>query len=721
MMFPRGVTGNYSMGELSSKWLVGAISIIGSRPELLERIFGSEYNANWQETGCLVVQIFKDYCWQEILVDTTLPGDIAASNLELWAGLLEKAFAKVMGGYEVVQETFARNGIKAFEKVMVELTGGCVESYDSRIEWSILKKRFQSGALVTCALLLPAGEEEVSSGILPNHPYSVLDVLDEGLPDSLRLVRLRNPWNSDWTGQFSSTDHTSWNKYTELRDTLQQSDGTFWMPYKFFIQHFNHFSVNRLFPRDYYQYHLEGIWDEQKGYLVTDVEFCGNPQYRLSITKPTTLFISLCQLEKKMTDINLILFRSKGQSYLWEFTGEPIAQPVEQSEPQREMNLEVVVNPEEHGTHFILVVYQNTQKPDCPKPYCLRVFANNPANVEQAPKPFCYRFPVEFTKNNSAGKRQKQDPNKPGAILDNTQWCRNPQIFLALKKPSNLKICLERIVGRRKQADVQIGGTVCRLFPSSQPDRGLGPVKKGRLPQQSSQVADLLGEKILRRKLQILPNDWLKEAPYADDATSVTVNVSPAQGPIVIIPSLSEEGLVGNSQLTIYSDKELHQAIRLPEQFHPTLCSEWTPDAAGGCHIYYAPYEPPKTATWGKNPRMYLSMKGRSQQTCVTLARCERQWRQQIAKDAVGCMLGFYIMKLQHDAHRNEVTSRELVVAETTFCPSHEVTLESVALEAENYVIMPCTYDPGKVGEYILYVTSDTKFDLSDMPPEMDE
>ncbi len=43
-----------------------------------------------------------------------------------------------------------------------------------------------------------------NQGILFNHAYSVIDVREV---DSLKLIRLRNPWgHGEWTGDFSDDD-----------------------------------------------------------------------------------------------------------------------------------------------------------------------------------------------------------------------------------------------------------------------------------------------------------------------------------------------------------------------------------------------------------------------------------------------------------------------------------------------------------------------------------
>lgn len=108
-----------------------------------------------------------------------------------------------------------------------------------------------------------------------------------------------------------------------------------------------------------------------------------------------------------------------------------------------------------------------------------------------------------------------------------------------------------------------------------------------------------------------------------------------------------------------------------------------------------------KTATWVKNPRYHLVVHSRTR-VHITLGRIERGWRSQLAKDQVGCMLGLYIC-------HGEI-SREFVLAETTFVPGHEVSLEATldACSADQpYLLVPCTYEPGKVGEFMLRITAD--------------
>lgn len=191
------------------------------------------------------------------------------------------------------------------------------------------------------------------------------------------------------------------------------------------------------------------------------------------------------------------------------------------------------------------------------------------------------------------------------------------------------------------------------------------------------------------------------------------VTISPQHGPIVVVPSLSEEAIAGQFTLSVFSDKRLGGAVMLDDSMNSFLVGQWTPETGGGCHLYSAPFEVTKAGqTWAKNPRYTLVVHQRMR-IHITLGRIERSWRSQLAKDAVGCMLGLYIC-------HGDIT-RDDVLAETTFVPGHEVSLETTldACSPEHpYLLVPCTYEPGKVGEFMLRITSDeASFEVSEAGP----
>lgn len=690
--------------------------------------------------------------------------------------------AKYMGSYEALHE----GGNLA--DALVDLTGGSVESFDlgsqhirglvsSGEMWHFVRNWFVTGCLLACIIEDEdgTGVDEHAEGILPNLAYGILDVTEV---DGLQMVRIRNPWGeSEWKGPFADHDQM-WNKHPELKEKLRYEfgpDGTWWMRFEDWVTTFRKLHVCRLFPASYQQHILSSVWSEltaagapqtleqrsaapkpgeeannpdipagaamnrtwksEDGKLGPaadpDSRWFNNPQFRIHLknaSKPVTLFVSLMQSEQNSHYLptNLMLLRAKPSGRLWDCVEQDLLSTAVESQlgtPIRETTFELVLHPGETGQNYVLVAYIDQAKPDpsIKSRFYVRVFASEPIGVEALPPPIAESFAGEWSQSSSGGRRTK-------GRMESSNWCRNPQIFLNFRKPTAMKIVLERRVGKKRYQTQEItaGFTVTRLNSSAE----VQDVQKShRNKPQATNTATGFGttvggikppEQVLpelidpRRKLQVLPSDWVRDTSYGlEDVACMFLAVTPEQGPLVVVPSLSDENAAGQFNLSVFSDRPLRDAMMLDERRDKVLVGNWTADTGGGCHLYLQPFEQAKAATWRNNPRFALVVPQRAQ-VHITLARCERPWRQQIAKDAVGCMLGFYVLS-QTAGVGEEGLSRENVVAETTFVPSHEVSLDITLAPctADNpYLVVPCTYEPGKVGEFMLRVCSGGQFEF---------
>ena len=149
-IFPsRKPVGDILPGSLSSSMLLAAFAIVGTRAELLARIFGNDYNAHYRESGLLVLELYRSYAWSEVVLDICLPTDILLKNPETWGCYLEKAFAKTLGGYARLAKAY--EGARGYEKAVAELTGGVIEPCGSvaGLEWGVFKKKCESGNLLS--------------------------------------------------------------------------------------------------------------------------------------------------------------------------------------------------------------------------------------------------------------------------------------------------------------------------------------------------------------------------------------------------------------------------------------------------------------------------------------------------------------------------------------------------------------------------------------------
>ena len=118
-IFDRGICPNdVEQGQLGDCWLmcsIAAISSVGEREHntdalVRDVIIESESNA---ATGLYVVKLCKDGKWQKIQLDDYFPcqpkgGPLYAhaSGPEIWAMLLEKAYAKYHGSYVTIRSGF---------------------------------------------------------------------------------------------------------------------------------------------------------------------------------------------------------------------------------------------------------------------------------------------------------------------------------------------------------------------------------------------------------------------------------------------------------------------------------------------------------------------------------------------------------------------------------------------------------------------------------------
>jgi calpain-15 len=129
-------------GSLKDGWLLCAIACLAERPALVERLFVTkEYNQN----GIYELRLFKNGELRRVIVDDYFPcfpngGPMfsRSNGNELWVLLLEKAYAKVHGGYKTLT-----GGLP--HEAMMDLTGCPAMSLSFKEEK--VQQMFNSGKL----------------------------------------------------------------------------------------------------------------------------------------------------------------------------------------------------------------------------------------------------------------------------------------------------------------------------------------------------------------------------------------------------------------------------------------------------------------------------------------------------------------------------------------------------------------------------------------------
>ncbi|XP_042863853.1 calpain-B-like isoform X2 [Penaeus japonicus] len=186
-MFIEGATRfDIQQGELGDCWLLAAVSNLTQNPRLFHVVVPRDQGFTHMYAGIFHFKFWQYGRWEEVVIDDMLPtyhGQLvfmhSKTDNEFWCALLEKAYAKLYGGYEAL-----RGG--NINESMVDLTGGVVEMVDLRNPpsnlFSVMKKAYRRAALMGCAIE-PDHPQVQSESILPNglivrHAYSITRVTE---------------------------------------------------------------------------------------------------------------------------------------------------------------------------------------------------------------------------------------------------------------------------------------------------------------------------------------------------------------------------------------------------------------------------------------------------------------------------------------------------------------------------------------------------------------
>lgn len=96
------------------------------------------------------------------------------------------------------------------------------------------------------------------------------------------------------------------------------------------------------------------------------------------------------------------------------------------------------------------------------RPFFLRVFTSEHTDLVELPRTIEQKFECTWGVMTAGGKRV-YDNGK-----ENQFWCRNPQYFLNITKPSHLKFILRKKGGKRFRG-INLGLTVTKAQPPTSP------------------------------------------------------------------------------------------------------------------------------------------------------------------------------------------------------------------------------------------------------------
>lgn len=262
-----------AQGALGDCWLLAALSSLAEHPNAIRRCFvqlersvRGKYSVRMYDAGKKL--------WQVVLVDDRIPTNggkpvfAVPQGGEVWAVIMEKAFAKFFGSYgslngghgiwawqaltgdDVFRVELDRKAAQWERWELVPAKPGAsrrdVGFRDSGQRFSHedifrLVQRYDERRAVMAASISNKGEAKRQDGLVAGHLYSLLQAKKVG---DTAVLQLRNPWGSwEWKGAWSDRSKEYKDNAGLLSGGKPKDDGSFWMSFKDFATIFDHIDI----------------------------------------------------------------------------------------------------------------------------------------------------------------------------------------------------------------------------------------------------------------------------------------------------------------------------------------------------------------------------------------------------------------------------------------------------------------------------------------------
>ncbi|RUS32309.1 LOW QUALITY PROTEIN: hypothetical protein BC938DRAFT_475762 [Jimgerdemannia flammicorona] len=320
---------------------------------------------------------------------------------ELWPSIIEKAYMKLMGGYDFPgSKNFVRDNV-----------------------WKrLLAGQKYGDALITIATGELTDADADAIGLVPTHAYAVLDIRETL---GRRFLQVKNPWSHKrWTGPFSHMDAASWTPELmraldyDYRTAAQKDDGIFWIDFDSMCANFDSIHMNwspELFKYKSSIHSSYCLWTELPGHIQTMAIEYGpkerryNPQFSLEVTvndpKPAAVWLLLSKhitiKEENKDYITLHLYAGTNGERVF-YPGNPMKE-VRFNAPQGTSRYTIVVSQHEklRSLNFTL------------RAYCMSAF-----NLMEVPKKYSFeqKIPGQWTEQTAGGNTSN------ATYMNNPQW-----------------------------------------------------------------------------------------------------------------------------------------------------------------------------------------------------------------------------------------------------------------------------------------------------------
>lgn len=411
--------------------------------------------------GKYMIKLHLNGVTRKVIIDDYLPinrhGQLlcsySANKSEFWISLLEKAYMKVMGGYDFPgsNSNIDLHALTGWipERVAIRPKDA---DFNKQSLFNILETRMAKGdVLVTVATGEMSDSEAERTGLVATHAYAVLNVRTV---NGVRLLQLKNPWSHlRWRGNYSELDMRHWTRelQTELNydphSAAQFDNGVFWIDYDSICAFYDVFYLNwnpELFK---YTYCLHAEWKAGMG-PTRDVYTIGaNPQFELDISNEATgaVWILLTRHIMDIEDfkenreyITVLVYKNNGKRVYYPMDPPPYIDGVRINSPH--YLCKIILTPNS-CRKFTLVISQYEKTATIY--YSLRAYATCPFGLKKIEEPYRYKKEIsgewKGATAGGCGNHQATYRNNPKCKLE-ISGATESKILVELKGPKQYQV-----------------------------------------------------------------------------------------------------------------------------------------------------------------------------------------------------------------------------------------------------------------------------------------
>ena len=275
-------------GQYKDCFLISCLIQLTKHLDKIKELFVEPVNI---ESGCACLR-FK--CMDKpfyIIVDTLVPsngtnllyGRPATKTDSCWFCLVEKAYAKLMGGWEML----GGNSGDAMNVMFSCFSKTEKLKQIKKQPWERISEYLKETDIVFAAIT--TNEQCTQVGLDANHGYAVMGVDNV---NNEQLIHLRDPHGySHYSGPYSPNSK-NWKPGQKEKVHFRDDSGHFWIPSSIFSKYFESIAYNVFLPKNWFSHSLE--FDIEPGendgrFFAGNGPYVGSlPQWTVTFPKKTT-------------------------------------------------------------------------------------------------------------------------------------------------------------------------------------------------------------------------------------------------------------------------------------------------------------------------------------------------------------------------------------------------------------------------------------------------